>query len=65
MKKLINTLCALAVAFCSTAHAEKLTLERIYGDPSLSGTAPRKLKLSPDGQRATYIQARENNNNRM
>lgn len=65
MKKLINTLCAFAVVLCSTVHAEKLTLERIYDDPSLSGTAPKKLKLSPDGQRATYIQAREDDYNRF
>lgn len=65
MKKLITALCAMTLAFTSTAHAEKLSLERIYQDPSLSGTAPRKLKLSPDGQRATYIQAREDDYNRF
>ena len=65
MKKLITALCAMTLALCSTAHAEKLSLERIYQDPSLSGTAPRKLKLSPDGQRATYIQAREDDYNRF
>ena len=65
MKKLINVICALGVLFSVSGQAEKLSLERIYADPSLSGTAPRKLKLSPDGQRATYIQAREDDYNRF
>jgi dipeptidyl-peptidase 4 len=65
MKKLINAICALSVLFSISGQAEKLSLERIYADPSLSGTAPRKLKLSPDGQRATYIQAREDDYNRF
>ena len=49
---------ALAIAGASgmnSATAEdsnnsKLTVERIYADPSLTGPAPRSVKLSPDGK---------------
>jgi len=65
MKKLINTFVLGLVTFCGTAVAEKLSLERIYSDPSLAGKAPSKLKVSPDGKRATYIQARVDDYNRF
>ncbi len=65
MNKLINAICALSLLVGAPAFAEKLSLERIYADPSLSGTSPRKLKLSPDGKRATYIQSRVDDYNRF
>lgn len=39
-------------------EAQELTIERIYSSPALEGTAPRKLKVSPDGQRVTFIQGK-------
>ena len=36
----------------------KLTLDRLYASPSLSGPAPRAVKYSPDGKRVTYLKAR-------
>jgi len=38
----------------------KLTVERIFASPSLEGSAPKQLKISPDGQRVTYIKGKEN-----
>ena len=35
--------------------AKELTVERIYSDPSLTGPAPRAIKLAPDGSRVTYL----------
>ncbi|MET1218852.1 MAG: S9 family peptidase [Glaciecola sp.] len=42
-----------------------LTIERIFSAPALAGAAPRQVKLSPDGQRVTYIQAKATDNNRF
>ena len=43
------------------AHAERLTLERIHADPALAGPGVRKLKISPDGSRVTFLRARADN----
>ena len=64
MKKFIAFIALLLLASSGIAKAEKISLERIYSDPSISGKSPKKLKLSPDGKRATYIQAREDDYNR-
>lgn len=40
------------------ASAEKLTLERLFADPGLTGPTPRLLKLSPDGRLATVLRNR-------
>lgn len=63
--KVIFTLFLLSMMVSLPTSAEKLTLERIYSDPSLAGKSPSKLKLSPDGKRATYIQARVDDYNRF
>jgi len=51
----------LLLALCVTfpAHADQLTLERLQADPGLSGASPRKLKVSPDGARVTFLRGRE------
>ena len=64
MKKFAACLALLTMVMGGLAHAEKISLERIYSDPSISGKSPKKLKLSPDGKRATYIQSREDDYNR-
>ncbi|GHB72546.1 peptidase S9 [Psychrosphaera saromensis] len=64
MNKLFSTLLAGLMALSSTAQAEKISLERIYSDPSLSGKTPKNLTVSPDGKRATYIQSRTDDYNR-
>lgn len=49
-----------AIGLCS-AHAEKLTLERIYSSPSLNGEIPKKIKFSPNGEFITYLKAKSKN----
>lgn len=46
------TTCALA------QDPQELTIERIFSSPALEGKAPGKLKVSPDGQRVTFIQGK-------
>jgi dipeptidyl-peptidase-4 len=41
-----------------------LTLERIFGSPSLGGPAPRGVKLSPDGKLLSMLRNRENDRER-
>ncbi|KRA56759.1 peptidase S9 [Caulobacter sp. Root655] len=52
----------LAIAAClalsSPVMAEKLTPERIFADPSLSGPTAKGVALSPDGKRVTYLKAK-------
>ena len=40
---------------------EPITVERLYSSPSLTGTTPRALSFSPDGQRVTFLQGKEDN----
>nr|WP_315259148.1 S9 family peptidase [uncultured Duganella sp.] len=53
-------LCFLAL-LSGAAAAEKLTLDRIHSDPSLSGPGVRSLKVSPDGARVTFLRGRDDN----
>lgn len=53
--------CCLAMS--TIAHADALTLERIFSDPDLSGTTPRLARLTPDGERVTYLKGRESDSN--
>ncbi|HAB79132.1 MAG TPA: S9 family peptidase, partial [Glaciecola sp.] len=53
---------------CSTAIAQNtplLDIERIFSAPALQGTAPSQVKLSPDGQRVTFIRAKKTDNSRF
>lgn len=54
----LSLIASLAMSFSSLA--EQLTIERIFDSPALDGTAPKLLKVSPDGQRVTFIQGKEN-----
>ena len=42
-----------------------LTLDAVYGSPSLNGRAPMGLKLSPDGRLVTSLRPRKDEGNRM
>jgi dipeptidyl-peptidase-4 len=55
---------AAFLAAAVPAQAEELTLERIFASPSLSGPAPRLLKLSPDGRLATMLRPRADDRDR-
>ena len=48
----------------SQAEPAELTLDAVYGSPSLSGPTPRTLKLSPDGRYATLLKARADDRQR-
>lgn len=57
-KSLFLFACA-AFLLSGVAAAEPLTLERIHSDPALSGPIPRKVQVSPDGTRVTFLRGRE------
>src|ERR1700676_2087247 len=38
--------------------AKKLTVERIYSDPSLSGHALRGIAWTPDGKQVSFLEAK-------
>jgi dipeptidyl-peptidase-4 len=40
------------------AMSSELSIQRIFGDPSLSGPTPRAVKVSPDGQRVGLLRGR-------
>jgi dipeptidyl-peptidase-4 len=42
----------------------KLTLERLFASPDLSGPKPRGVKYSPDGQRVTFLKPRADDQSR-
>jgi dipeptidyl-peptidase-4 len=56
-----HLLCLLAALSAAPAHAERLTLDRIHADPALSGPGVRSLRVSPDGERVTFLRGRADN----
>lgn len=52
------TALAAVLALSSPAMAEKLTPERIFADPGLSGPTAKGVALSPDGKRVTYLKGK-------
>ena len=44
---------------------QKLTLERLFASPDLSGSQPRGLKLSPDGKLLTSLRPRADEKERF
>ena len=47
------------------AAPQKLTLDRVFGSPSLDGTSLRDPKLSPDGSMVTFLKARPDEQDRF
>lgn len=58
MRLILALLAALAAV---PASAERLTLDRIYADPALSGPGVRNVRVSPDGERVTFLRGRADN----
>jgi dipeptidyl-peptidase 4 len=56
---------AVILSLSSNAFSKKLTIERIYSSPSLSGAAMRGVKISPDGQRVTFLQGKESDHEQL
>ncbi|MBM4226003.1 MAG: hypothetical protein FJ167_14795, partial [Gammaproteobacteria bacterium] len=57
----VATLAALqAVIAAGVALAEpsKLTIDRLFATPDLSGPTPRGTRFSPDGKWVTYLQGK-------
>jgi len=52
------------LALAAPAHSGKLTLERLFAAPDLSGPALRNVKISPDGRLVAYLQARGDDKDR-
>ena len=46
------------MAQAPTPPAQRLTLERVFASPALTGAVPRALKLSPDGKLVTLLRNR-------
>ncbi len=57
---LLLTACAATLA-AVPASAERLTLDRIYGDTALAGPGVKNLRVSPDGERVTFLRGRADN----
>jgi dipeptidyl-peptidase-4 len=55
----------LALAPPPGVPQKKLTIERIFASPPISGPSPRLLKLSPDGRYAALLQPRSNDRERF
>jgi dipeptidyl-peptidase-4 len=69
MRPLLAAALVLLVAGCgreatSPAPQSKLTIDRIFASPDLSGPTPRSLKLSPDGRFATLLKSRPDDRDR-
>ena len=56
---------ALGWLSASGAHAEKLTLERIFSAPDVSGPSLRNVKISPSGNLIAYLRARDDDKDRF
>jgi dipeptidyl-peptidase-4 len=54
-------LCFLAALSAVPASAERLTLDRLHADPALAGPGVRNLRVSPDGERITFLRGRADN----
>jgi len=50
---------------CSTATAEKLTIERLFAAPDLSGASLRSPHISPDGRFVAYLRGKDTNKDRL
>jgi dipeptidyl-peptidase-4 len=56
---------AAALALPAPVMAQQLTLERIFGNPPISGPTPRLVKLSPDGRWLTSLRNRADEKERF
>jgi dipeptidyl-peptidase-4 len=56
---------ALIVTLIPVAQAEKLTLERIFAAPDLSGASLRSPQISPDGRLVAYLRGAPHNKDRL
>jgi dipeptidyl-peptidase-4 len=57
--------CPLLMLNALPVVAKELTIERIFGDPALSGPTPRAVKVSPDGRRVGMLRGRESDQHQL
>lgn len=62
---LISTALMMTMTQANAQQPEKLSLERVFGNPSLSGPTPRAVKLSPDGRWLTSLRNRPDEKERF
>jgi dipeptidyl-peptidase 4 len=65
IRPLLAALAAASLSFPAMAQPPQLTLERIFGNPPLSGPTPRLVKLSPDGRWLTSLRNRPDEKERF
>src|SRR5256885_15188557 len=53
------------VIMSSNATAEKLTIERLFAAPDLSGPSLRSPHISPDGRFVAYLRGKISNKDRL
>ena len=63
MAMISTAMFSITPAYAMEGGKLPLTIERMNASPALAGTSPRGLKLSPDGQRVTYLAGRKDNQN--
>ncbi|HVO45080.1 MAG TPA: S9 family peptidase [Steroidobacteraceae bacterium] len=61
----LTYLIATMALLSSPAKAEKLTIERLFAAPDLSGATLRSARISPDGRLVTYLRGAASNKDRM
>ena len=55
---------AAAAPQAAPVAQQELTLERVFASPSLNGSSPRAVRLSPDGSLLTMLRGREDDKDR-
>jgi dipeptidyl-peptidase-4 len=53
------------IVFAPHAHADRLTIDRVFGAPDLSGPGLRNPQISPDGKLITYLKGRDDDKDRL
>lgn len=59
MKTPLVLACLATFGVVAQDEAPNISIERIFASPSISGSSPNQLKVSPDGQRITFIQGKK------
>jgi dipeptidyl-peptidase 4 len=54
-----------SIFFGNSAQAEILTIERLHDSPALSGPTAKRVEISPDGTRVTFLRGKESDKNQQ
>jgi dipeptidyl-peptidase 4 len=65
MKHALCTLLFVLNGACLIAHAEPLTVSRIFATPDLSGPRLQNPQISPDGKYLTFLQGKADNKDQL